>query len=141
MSLCCFVEIDGKTLMTSEKVAEHQIIDYTVNENELTANLKVTLGEGISLIENYTINEDGVTISLADIDNCGFMLPCFWFDGKDYTKITANQNNILIEYNGSICEYTFDGEIKSNEIYCNRNGQYKVYKVATKQVKIKLRRV
>ncbi len=91
--------------------------------------------------ENYTINNDGVKISFSGFDDCGFMLPCFGVDGKDYTQITINRNNIRIECAGSVCKYSFDGEIKLSEIYCNRNGQYKVYKVAAKSVKNNIERV
>ncbi len=141
MSLCCYAEVDGEVLYGSDSCAQYELEEHSIGADALFASFKVALGEKLCLTESYSIAEDGVTISLSNCYNCGFMLPCFYFDGKDYAQITENQNNIRVEYDGSLCEYSFSGEIKSSEIYCNRNGQYKVYQISANKVKIKLEKL
>ena len=89
------------------------------------------------------VNENGVVVQAEgeinqDIDIC---LPVFSFDGEAYTKIKEQDNKILVEYDGWVCEYETDNMQYLNTDVANRNGIYKCYITSGRQkaeVKIKI---
>ncbi len=84
----------------------------------------------------YTVNEKGVDLEFDGAD--GIMLPAFLFDGQNNTAITAQNGSITVKYNGSFCKYTFKGKPQEHGIFFNRNGRYRVYRVATDKVYIEM---
>jgi hypothetical protein len=56
------------------------------------------------------------------------MLPAFAFDGENETSISLKNNILQINYEGWICRYTSNGEIKDlGKTAHNRNGFYRLF--------------
>ncbi len=138
MSICCFAETENATLYGSEKYAEYNVLSTFADDNTAKAKIECELQENVKAIIDYTVDKNGVLMELSNVSDCGFMLPAFMFDGANSSAIETTQSSITIDYCGSKCIYSFDGEILDSEIYNNRNGRYKVYKVKTNKVKIEI---
>ena len=66
-------------------------------------------------------------------------LPVFAFDGANETNIAVTKNCISVTYQNAVCKYRFEGDVDPDfKYYYNRNGRYKVYAVATKELKIEI---
>ncbi|MGI6279643.1 MAG: hypothetical protein ACOYJS_03680 [Acutalibacteraceae bacterium] len=138
MSLCCFAERQGETLYGSCDNAVYTLINTKESPNEVVAEIDCALSTDVVIKQTYKLSSGGVEISLEGQD-CGFMLPVFDFDGLNYTDIMVDKDGITVKYRDSLCRYSFDGEINPNyEVYHNRNGRYKVFKVKTKKLKVTL---
>ena len=130
MALCCFAEKDGEILCGAEDYVKYELLNNSVTQQEIKADILCRLSEDISVKENYTINKSGVNITISGYENIGFMLPVFDFDGEKNSRITINENNIIVEYEGNICRYEFEGRLDLNyKSYYNRNGRYRVFKI------------
>lgn len=138
MSLCCYAENEGETLYGSERYAEYRVLKQEADEDIAKATVECVLSKDITAITEYTVTRSGVEISLSGAPEGGFMLPAFLFDGARETEIEEKDGSISIGYQGSTCVYTFDGEILDREVFYNRNGRYRVYKVKTDKVKIEM---
>ncbi len=139
MSLCCYAEKYGKRLVASEHYAKYFLVNGENDKNKTTAVFDVSLPLGITVTQKYTVSKDGVDILLSGCENVGFMLPVFDFDGKDTTKITLNDNEITVEYQGAVCRYCFDGKINTDfKYFYNRNGRYRVFDIASNQLHIEM---
>ncbi len=138
MSICCFAESENEIFYGSEKYAKYNVLNTFADDNTAKAEIECLLSENIKAVLNYTVNENGVLMELSNVADGGFMLPAFMFDGANQSVIKENQSSITIDYCGSKCIYSFDGKILDSEIYNNRNGRYKVYKVKTNKVKVEI---
>ncbi len=133
MSLCAFAEGEKGCLYGSQSYAVYKVLTAEQNKDSVTCEVECDL-KGLKLTESYTLSKDGVEISLSGQENAGFMLPVLHFDGKEFTEIKAQNGEIAVKYKNHLCKYTFSGDVAGEEIYCNRNGRYKVFKVKTKKV-------
>ena len=139
MSLCCYCEKDGKTLLGAENYAEYTLLNSESAENRAFAELQINLSEEIIINQKITLSENGVDIALCGDGETGMMIPVFDFDGANNTNINFFENSVSIEYNGAVCVYSFDGKLsKDFKYYYNRNGRYKVFKMAGKHLVIKI---
>jgi hypothetical protein len=78
--------------------------------------------------ENYLVNKNGVSITIDSDDEIGYVLPAFYYNGAEFTKINANKHTLTIFYEGFVCRYTTNGEITDlNKVGANRNGHYKAF--------------
>ena len=139
MSICCFCEKDGKTLVGAEHYAEYTLLSGESDNQSARAVFDVQLSDDILIKEEYSVTENGVHMTLSGAENIGLMLPVFEFDGSVYTKIALTKNTVTVYYRGSRCIYCFDGELSSDfTYYYNRNGRYRVYKSTSKRMSITL---
>ena len=60
------------------------------------------------------------------------------FDGVKETELFATSGQIVVQYNGSFCKYTFSGEPSEYGLFFNRNGRYRVYKINTDKLHIEI---
>lgn len=139
MSLCCYVEKEGVVLYGSESYSKYTLLDSLESSTQTEAVVRCNLSENIYVDEKYTVNSDGVNICLKTDENCGFMIPVFAFDGLNETEICENEGSISVKYENSSCTYYFSGEYDKNyEMYYNRNGRYRVYKINAKELRIEM---
>ena len=57
---------------------------------------------------------------------------------QEETELFATSGRIVVQYNGSFCKYTFDGEPEDYGIFFNRNGRYCAYKIDTDRLHIEM---
>lgn len=139
MSICCYAEIDGKKLLGAERYADHTLVSTQSSERKASAVFEVKFAGDISLMQTYTVLQCGVSVSLSGYEKVGFMLPVFDFDGANETNIAVTKNCISVTYQNAVCKYRFEGDVDPDfKYYYNRNGRYKVYAVATKELKIEI---
>lgn len=138
MSLCCFAETDGKTLLGAESNARYTLVSSRADSQTAVAVFDCRLSEDITITQQYTVSKDGVDIVLSGAEDVGFMLPVFDFDGEKSTAVSVDVGSITVLYNDAVCTYTFDGAVDGYELFYNRNGRYRVYKVATEKVHISI---
>jgi hypothetical protein len=97
------------------------------------------MNEQITIKEEYFVNKDGVTMVVSGHNDVGIVIPTFEFDGRDFTNISIAENQIKIEYDGSVCCYEFNGKLDEKyDYYYNRNGRYRAYKMYGNILKIKI---
>ena len=101
--------------------------------------------EEIALKETYVVGANGVEITVdgwnpqASGYRRGFALPVLDFDGAESSQVQAEPGQITVFYRNGFCSYRFQGEIKDGfEYFCNRNGRYRVYRVCTDCVEIRM---
>ena len=139
MSICCYAEDGEKMLVGAEAYAQYSPVRSKSNANQAEAVFDVTLSKGIRVTQTYTVSKDGVEILLSGEDTAGFMLPVFDFDGACQTQISIRENEICVTYQNARCSYRFAGALDPNfKYYYNRNGRYRVYKIAAKKLHIEL---
>ena len=126
LSICCYKDTENGMLISSKMVHTPIKIDkgYAQFDCENT------------FTQKYTVSERGVDIEFSGAD--GILLPAFMFDGVKDTKITLADGSITVQYNGSICKYTFSGTPYEHGIFFNRNGRYKSFCIKTDRVHIEL---
>jgi len=77
-----------------------------------------------------TLSENGVEFAVEGNGEVEILFPGFYFDGKNYTDISAVENKVEITYKGHKCIYTASGTAEDfGETFENRNGVYKAFKV------------
>ncbi len=138
MSLCCYAEVEGNTLYGSEPYAAYTVVSTASDQHRAQATLRCALSNRVQPLLDCRVSADGVELQLNGVENGGFMLPVFEYDGAVGTEIAEGKQTLCVGYEGHTCTYTFDGTVKGYEVYCNRNGRYRVYRVKTKRVKIEI---
>ncbi len=119
-ALCPGKEIDGVPVFTSDVDEKIKIVDYSCNS--------ATLDYPLGLHADYSIDKDGVKVTVTGDGKVLHLLPAFAFDGEKETEITLANNILLIKYDGWICQYSSNGEIKElGKTARNRNGFYKLF--------------
>lgn len=137
MSLCGYAQVGESLLLGAERYAKHTLIGEQVTEELVSATFGVRLSREITLTQRYQLSDQGVDITLSGYDQVGFMVPVFDFDGKNTTAVTLEENAITVSYLGATCRYTFHGKILGEpRYYYNRNGRYRVYRVASPDLHI-----
>ena len=77
--------------------------------------------------------------SVSGAETAGFMIPVFDFDGAAKTQIALKEGEICVEYQNARCRYRFGGALDPQfRYYYNRNGRYRVYRVAAKMLRIEM---
>ena len=132
MSLCPYLERDGKTLYGSEYPLAY--IGESVTDDEISVRFTQKL-DGNRIELSYSLSSAGAELK-ADLAT-GFMLPVFEYDGESFTKITEKDGELVVSYQNHICRFLFDAPLdKQFERYYNRNGRYRVYKIPAKSIRI-----
>ena len=132
MSLCPYLERDGKTLYGSEYPLAY--IGESVTDDEISVLFTQEL-DGNRIELSYSLLSAGAELK-ADLAT-GFMLPVFEYDGESFTKITEKDGELVVSYQNHICRFLFDAPLdKQFERYYNRNGRYRVYKIPAKSIRI-----
>ena len=137
MSLCCYVRRGDTLLHTAKKGVRYTLLDTAFGDTFAEATYEIALSDEIALTQKITLCENGVDITVCGEGDVGFMVPVFDFDGASHTKINESKNSILVQYDGASCLFGFDGGYSPEyDIYCNRNGRYRVYTVSARHLHI-----
>jgi len=144
LSIGCAVCRDGKWILSSEPGTEYVLLNKTVTDTNAEVKWQLNMNDGVMIEETCILSEDGVELSFKRLNRDApeeaiyCMLPIYEYDGKEYTKITSDQHNVQVEYQGHTCKYDTEGIIHDTEkIYANRNGHYRLFTAkGTNKVKV-----
>ena len=142
MSLCCYAKLGDRLLYGADEQATYTLLDSRETPACVSATFACALDAAAVITQQYTVSEQGVRISLRGGDAVGFMLPVFDFDGTAPTRVTQSEGSIAVEYDGCICRYRFHGTTpETYQYYYNRNGRYRIYRVASRELHITIERI
>ena len=136
LSICGFQNTADGLVCSAQEDVHHTLLSKTQSREQCTAVFGCNLNEEPLFNAEYTASSTGVDIAFPGAD--GILLPAFLFDGAKETKITATSGQILVQYNGSFCRYTFSGEPEEYGLFFNRNGRYRAYKISTDKLHIEI---
>lgn len=136
LSICCYKNTENGILCSAEDGVKHILISKTEAADRCSAVFDCVLGDEQLFSEKCTVNENGVGLEFDGAD--GILVPAFLFDGANETEIITASGQITVKYNGSFCRYTFKGEPQDYGVFFNRNGRYRVYKIATDRLHIEI---
>ena len=118
-SLCPGKMINGVPAFACDTDENVTVVDYSC--------ASATLEYPNGLRTDYLI-DNGVKITVSGENKVLHMLPAFSFDGENETRISYDSRTLEIEYEGWLCRYTTDGEIKDlGKTARNRNGYYRLF--------------
>lgn len=127
-SLCPGIIIDGNPLFAIDGKAKYSVTSYSSDKESAYAVIDCEFDDGNTVSSSYTLNSNGVKIKVNGEGAVAFALPAFYFDGEQHTEITHNTNSLSIAYEGWVCKYTTNGEIKNlGKTVRNRNGYYSAF--------------
>jgi len=139
MSLCCYASDGDKPLLGAELYARYTLVSSQSDGKMAEVVFDVRLSKGITVRQTHRISEAGVDILLSGAETAGFMLPVFSFDGAEETQISIGETEICVTYKNACCRYRFDGRLDPTyKLYHNRNGSYRVYRLAAKRLHIEM---
>ncbi|MBQ3551016.1 MAG: hypothetical protein IJA41_08580 [Clostridia bacterium] len=136
LSICCYKNTADGILCSAEDGVKHVLISKSEGADRCSVTFECVLNEERLFTEKCTVSSDGVDINFTGTD--GVLVPAFLFDGANETEIMTANGQITVKYNGSFCKYTFSGEFEDYGVFFNRNGRYRVYKIATDRLHIEI---
>ena len=109
----------------------YKLVESNIDELGVHARFENCIGS-----EMCHVSGNGVDIEFS---KSGFMLPVYEFDGQNHTDITILKDGIDVMYQGCTCSFKYDGVLsESFEYFNNRNGRYRVYKVAGNKLHVEI---
>ena len=136
LSICGYKNVADGMICSAEGGVKHVLTSKTEGDSQCTVTLDCVWNEERLFTEEYTASSAGVDLTFSGAD--GILLPVFLFDGVKETELFATSGRIVVQYNGSFCKYTFDGEPEDYGIFFNRNGRYCAYKIDTDRLHIEM---
>ncbi len=140
ISLCPGIVDNGVPKFAADQSVKYQVKEFSTAEDSALISLSCVFDEENKVNSTYTVNSQGVNISVSGNGNVAFALPAFLFDGETNTEIKADENTLTVIYQGWACRYITNGKIiNSCKKAYNRNGYYQVfYASANKELNIKI---
>jgi len=127
-SMCSTIREKDGWRFGAEKSSTYEVLNAATDKDGTSATLLCKFADNHVVKEHYTVNENGVLITVEGDGEIGYTLPAFCFDGEHHTEIVAGKNSLTVSYEGWICRYTTNGTILDlKKIAANRNGHYCVY--------------
>jgi len=127
-SMCSAIRENDGWRFGAEESAKHEVINTATDEDSASATVLCKLSDNKTVREHYSVNENGVSITVHGEGEIGYSLPAFCFDGEVSPTITVGDNTLTVSYDGWICRYTVSGVISDlNMIAANRNGHYRAF--------------
>ena len=121
---------NGKWLSGASPEAVHQVLEHSAVGETASAKIRCVWQDGICADSSYSLDKNGMQISVEGKGNVGLLLPAFEFDGKEKTEITNSGKTLTIKYKNWNCRYQIEkGNITdTGKTGCNRNGHYKLFR-------------
>ncbi len=123
LSLCPGVKINGNFVFATGSECSYKVLSYSDDSAVIETEIL-----GKKVVSKYTLSPEGVKITAETEGELAYLLPAFYFDGKNHTEITTGENKLTINYQGYSCIYKVSSPISENSsLSANRNGCYKSY--------------
>lgn len=136
LSICGFKTTADGILCSAQDGIRHVLTAKSESDTAVSTVFHCRLKEETLFTAEYTVSDGGVDVAFNGAD--GILLPVFLFDGANETQIAVSNGQIVIQYNGSFCKYTFSGEPIAYGTFFNRNGRYRAYKINTHKLHIEI---
>lgn len=128
LSICSAIYENNEWRFGAENGTVYEVLDRNTGEAEASVKVNCHFPNKNTVKENYTVNEQGISVTVNREGKIGFVLPVFDFDGEKHTEIFANEHSLTVAYDGWLCRYTTDGTVVDlNRLAANRNGHYRTY--------------
>lgn len=112
----------------SDIITDCRVLSHSASDTAAMAKIATRVGGDSTVVGNYTLSADGLSIALSGQDRIGLMLPAFDFDGTEHTSVTSDGQTLTVSYRGHTCKYTTDGRITDTGLLSeNRNGRYRIF--------------
>lgn len=140
LSICAGVEKNDNFVYSCEENTKYTLLEKKEEENKITIKYKCTVECGADVLHTVTLSDDGVKIKAEGEGKIRILLPAFYFDGENYTKIKEDNKNVSILYKNHICKYESESDItRLSGEFANRNGHYKCFAAEnTGEVSVKI---
>ena len=127
-SLCAAIPTENGWEFGAESGVQYELSTDATTDTDALCELLCKFTDGREIKESYTVDENGVSITVGGDGTLGYVLPAFCFDGANKPVIEVGQNALTVAYDGWICRYTTDGTILDlHQTAANRNGHYNVF--------------
>lgn len=144
-SLCSAIRTNDGWHFGAEENAKYEVLESRTDKNSASATILCNFTDSQIIKEHYTVNENGVSITIEGDGEIGYAIPAFSFDGESAPGIFAEKQRLTVFYGEWLCRYTTDGIILDlNQIAANRNGHYRIFAATaqnTLNVKIEITKV
>ena len=138
-SFCSAVREKEGWILGADGDTKYEVSEYGADNESSSATLLCKFADDRTVREHYTVNKNGVSITVEGDGEIGYALPAFCFDGDVSPEITVGDHSLTVSYEGFICRYTTSGKIIDlNRTAANRNGHYRVF-IATSQNTLNVR--
>lgn len=132
-SMCSAIRTEDCWRFGVEENVRYEVLESGTDNDAASATLLCRFESNKVVKEHYTVNENGVEITVEGDSEIAFTLPAFCFDGERSPEIIAENHSLTVSYESWICRYTTDGTILDpDRVVANRNGHYRVF-LATAQ--------
>ena len=132
-SLCSAIPAEDGWRFGAEDAHRYTVSSYGASEADAYATLLCAFDNGKILKERYTVNEQGVSITVEGKGEIGYAIPILCFDGEKSPALEIGDHSLTVFYEGWICRYTTNGTVMDLErTAANRNGHYRAF-LATAQ--------
>ena len=134
-SLCASLNRDGEIIRSSDSSVKYRLVDKKVTDDNAVVEFESLIDNEILFSESCKVSNAGVEITIKGEGNLQLDFPAFFFDGESFSDVTCRDNFVEIIYKGFRCRYTAsDKVIDLNQMFTNRNGKYKAFSVAGKNM-------
>lgn len=128
LTLCSAVRTENGVLLGAEESSRYELTDARELDGAAEATLLCHFSTGAVTKEHYTVNKDGVSITVSGDGEIGYALPALSYDGESYSEIASTESTLSVTYGGWVCRYTVDGKIEELPFTAaNRNGHYRAF--------------
>ncbi len=127
-SMCSAIREGDGWRFATEEGTEYKVLECGTDKDSASATILCKLTEDRALKESYTVNENGVSITVVGDGEIGYTLPALCFDGEVSPQTVFDDHSLTVSYEGWICRYTTNGTIVNlNRMAANRNGHYQTF--------------
>jgi len=127
-SLCSALPTATGWHFGAEDQTKYELLKSGTDSTQAWATLQCQFPDGKTVLENYVVSKDGVSITAESAGQIGFGLPAFSFDGEISPEIIAEKDSLTVSYRGWRCRYTTNGTVVDlKQTAANRNGHYLMF--------------
>ena len=127
-SVCGGVATQDEVIYGFDNNAEYKLVEKCITENFTYIKFECKKDNVFMFYQSFVVSDEGVEVLVEGNNELEITFPVFYFDGREYTQISVNENRVCVKYNNSVCEFSSEGLIKDNKkILANRNGHYKAF--------------
>lgn len=128
LSLCAGIKTGDEWCFATGTDTTYEVTALSQGDKCARGELCYRFANGKTVKSVYTVSKNGVLVEAFGNGELAFSLPAFDFDGETHTEIVTDAHALEIHYEGWICRYETDGEVRALGYTAeNRNGRYRAF--------------
>ena len=128
LSLCSAIREGDGWHLGAAKDTKYEVLNSETDKNSASATMICKFPDGRAVREHYTVDKNGISITVEGEGEIGYALPAFCFDGEASPEITVEDSSLKVSWQGWTCRYMTNGMILDlNAVAANRNGHYRAF--------------